>query len=236
MRRLVVAAVAAGAALDRDRLRQRPAGLRDAPASPRSRGSRSRATSSSTSACSTVPTRVCTSRPARSRSTGSRPSVVQNTLRISTKSRGLTIGPDPLGDGQHQPRRAGARRPGRGRQGRRDAQRPVRAGVRAAGQRLGRRGGARDGSTTSCSRSTARPTPTSPTSPPRTPPSGSTGPGDTELRVARSLELVIEGSGDVVYHGRPAVSSRLEGSGDVRQVDRLARLTTATRISPGRRG
>ena len=46
------------------------------------------------------------------------------------------------------------------------------------------------------------------------------GSGDTELRVARSLQLIVEGSGDVVYHGRPAVSSRLDGSGDVQQVDR----------------
>jgi hypothetical protein len=45
------------------------------------------------------------------------------------------------------------------------------------------------------------------------------GSGDTELRVARSLELVVEGSGNVEYHGRPAVSSRLEGSGDVTQLD-----------------
>jgi hypothetical protein len=46
------------------------------------------------------------------------------------------------------------------------------------------------------------------------------GSGDTELRVARSLELVVEGSGNVTYRGRPSVSSRLEGSGDVRQLDR----------------
>jgi len=46
------------------------------------------------------------------------------------------------------------------------------------------------------------------------------GSGDTELRVARSLQLIVEGSGNVTYHGRPAVSSRLEGSGDVRQIDR----------------
>jgi len=44
------------------------------------------------------------------------------------------------------------------------------------------------------------------------------GSGDSELRVARSLELIVEGSGDVTYYGRPAVSSRLEGSGDVRGV------------------
>ena len=45
------------------------------------------------------------------------------------------------------------------------------------------------------------------------------GSGDTRLRVARSLDLVLEGSGDVTYIGRPTVSSRLEGSGDVRQVE-----------------
>ena len=45
------------------------------------------------------------------------------------------------------------------------------------------------------------------------------GSGDAELRVARSLELIVEGSGDVTYHGRPSVSSRLEGSGNVKQVD-----------------
>ena len=44
------------------------------------------------------------------------------------------------------------------------------------------------------------------------------GSGDTELRVARSLQRNVEGSGDVTYYGRPAVSSRLEGSGDVRGV------------------
>ena len=44
------------------------------------------------------------------------------------------------------------------------------------------------------------------------------GSGETELRVARSLQLIVEGSGDVTYYGRPAVSSRLEGSGDVRGV------------------
>jgi hypothetical protein len=46
------------------------------------------------------------------------------------------------------------------------------------------------------------------------------GSGDTELNVHRALELVVEGSGNVIYHGRPAVTSRLEGSGDVTQVPR----------------
>jgi len=45
------------------------------------------------------------------------------------------------------------------------------------------------------------------------------GSGDSDLRVARSLELIVEGSGDVTYRGRPSVSSRLEGSGNVRQLD-----------------
>jgi hypothetical protein len=44
------------------------------------------------------------------------------------------------------------------------------------------------------------------------------GSGDTDLRVHRTLELVVEGSGNVTYRGRPAVTSRLEGSGDVTQV------------------
>jgi Putative auto-transporter adhesin, head GIN domain len=44
------------------------------------------------------------------------------------------------------------------------------------------------------------------------------GSGQTELRVARSLQLVMEGSGDVTYRGRPTVSSRQEGSGDLTQV------------------
>jgi Putative auto-transporter adhesin, head GIN domain len=44
------------------------------------------------------------------------------------------------------------------------------------------------------------------------------GSGKTDLRVAESLELVMEGSGDVTYRGRPTVSSRQEGSGDLMQV------------------
>jgi hypothetical protein len=34
---------------------------------------------------------------------------------------------------------------------------------------------------------------------------------------------VIEGSGDVTYYGRPAVSSRIEGTGDVIQMNQGAR-------------
>ena len=45
------------------------------------------------------------------------------------------------------------------------------------------------------------------------------GSGDSKLRVARSLELIVEGSGDVTYRGRPSVSTRLEGSGNVRGLD-----------------
>jgi hypothetical protein len=44
------------------------------------------------------------------------------------------------------------------------------------------------------------------------------GSGDTQLRVARNLKLVMEGSGNVTYRGRPTVSSRQEGSGDLTQV------------------
>jgi hypothetical protein len=45
------------------------------------------------------------------------------------------------------------------------------------------------------------------------------GSGTTDLRVSDSLELVLEGSGDVIYRGRPRVSSRIDGSGDVTQRD-----------------
>ena len=67
----------------------------------------------------------------------------ENTLRISTKSRGLTIGPDPLGPVSISlgvPALVGPHRRG---EGRRQAQRPVREDVRAAGRRLRRHRGAR---------------------------------------------------------------------------------------------
>ena len=34
-----------------------------------------------------------------------------------------------------------------------------------------------------------------------------------------ALQLVLEGSGNVTYHGSPAVSSRLDGSGNLTQAD-----------------
>lgn len=45
------------------------------------------------------------------------------------------------------------------------------------------------------------------------------GSGQVDLRVSELLDIVSEGSGDIVYRGRPRITSRIEGSGDVRQVD-----------------
>jgi Putative auto-transporter adhesin, head GIN domain len=44
------------------------------------------------------------------------------------------------------------------------------------------------------------------------------GSGRVDLRVSELLDIVSEGSGDIVYRGRPRITSRIEGSGDVRQV------------------
>jgi Putative auto-transporter adhesin, head GIN domain len=44
------------------------------------------------------------------------------------------------------------------------------------------------------------------------------GSGQVDLRVSETLDIVSEGSGDIVYRGRPRITSRIEGSGDVRQV------------------
>jgi hypothetical protein len=44
------------------------------------------------------------------------------------------------------------------------------------------------------------------------------GSGQVDVRVGELLEIVSEGSGDIVYHGRPRITSRIEGSGDVRQI------------------
>jgi len=44
------------------------------------------------------------------------------------------------------------------------------------------------------------------------------GSGQIDLRVSELLEIVSEGSGDILYRGRPRIVSRIEGSGDVRQV------------------
>jgi hypothetical protein len=44
------------------------------------------------------------------------------------------------------------------------------------------------------------------------------GSGRVDLRVSAVLDIVSEGSGDILYRGRPRITSRIEGSGDVRQV------------------
>jgi Putative auto-transporter adhesin, head GIN domain len=44
------------------------------------------------------------------------------------------------------------------------------------------------------------------------------GSGQVDLRVSEVLDIVSEGSGDILYRGRPRITSRIEGSGDVRQV------------------
>lgn len=148
-----------------------------------------------------------------------RTEVEGGTLRISTKSRGLTIGPDPLGDvsvslgvsalnGMEVDGSADVMLSGLSAKtfelridGSGDIQ--ARGRVDALEMEV-------DGSANSNLRDLAT----------QNANVRIDGSGDTELTVARSLELVLEGSGDVVYHGRPTVSSRLEGSGDVRQEDR----------------
>jgi len=148
-----------------------------------------------------------------------RTEVEGGTLRISTKSRGLTIGPDPLGDvsvslgvsalnGMEVDGSADVTLSGLSAKtfelridGSGDIQ--ARGRVDALEMEV-------DGSANSNLRDLAT----------QNANVRIDGSGDTELTVARSLELVLEGSGDVVYHGRPTVSSRLEGSGDVRQEDR----------------
>jgi hypothetical protein len=141
------------------------------------------------------------------------------TLKISTKSRGLTIGPDPLGDVSVSlgvPALAGLEVEGsadvlltglsaRAFELRVDGSGNVQARGRVDDLEL-----EVDGSANTNLGELAT----------QTAVVRIDGSGDTELRVSNSLELVMEGSGDVVYHGRPVVSSRLEGSGDVRQVDR----------------
>ena len=145
--------------------------------------------------------------------------VVADTLRISTKSRGLTIGPDPLGDVSVSlgvPALVGLRVDG--------SADVMLSGLSAKAFELRVNGSGKveargrvdelelevDGSADTNLRDLA-------TQDANVRIDGS---GDTELRVARTLELVLEGSGDVIYRGRPTVSSRLEGSGDLRQMDR----------------
>ena len=144
---------------------------------------------------------------------------VQNAvLRLSTKSRGLTIGPDPLGDVRitlGAPALSGLRVDG--------SADVTLAGLSAKSFELRVNGsgdvvshgrvdnlsveidGSADTDLSGLAAQTAE--------------VRVDGSGDTELRVARKLDLELEGSGNVTYHGRPAVSSRLDGSGDVRQLD-----------------
>jgi Putative auto-transporter adhesin, head GIN domain len=148
-----------------------------------------------------------------------RTEVEGGTLRISTKSRGLTIGPDPLGDVSVSlgvPALDGLEVDGsadvllsglsaRAFELRIDGSGDVRARGRVDALEM-----EVDGSANSNLRDLST----------QTANVRIDGSGDTVLRVARTLELVLEGSGDVVYHGTPAVSSRLEGSGDLRQAGR----------------
>lgn len=148
-----------------------------------------------------------------------RTELVGDTLRVSTKSRGLTIGPDPLGAVSISlgvPALVGLRVDGSadvmlsGLSAKAFELRVSGSGdVRARG-RVDDLEMEVDGSAnTNLSRLATQNANVR-----------IDGAGDSELRVARSLELILEGSGNVTYHGRPAVSSRLEGSGDVQQVDR----------------
>jgi hypothetical protein len=148
-----------------------------------------------------------------------RTEVVGDVLRVSTKSRGLTIGPDPLGAVSISlgvPALTGLRVDGSadvllsGLSAKAFELRVSGSGdIRARG-RVDDLEMEVDGSANSDLADLAT----------QNASVRIDGSGDTELRVARSLQLIVEGSGNVTYHGRPAVSSRLEGSGDVRQVDR----------------
>jgi len=143
--------------------------------------------------------------------------VVGDVLRVSTKSRGLTIGPDPLGDvsislgvpallALRVDDQADVNLSGLSAKSfelRVDGSGDVRARGRVDDLEMEVDGSAdTDLGDLATQNASVR----------------MDGSGDAELRVARSLELIVEGSGDVIYHGRPSVSSRLEGSGNVRQV------------------
>ena len=158
--------------------------------------------------------------------------VVGDVLRVSTKSRGLTIGPDPLGDvaislgvpallalrvdDQADVTLSGLsaksfelRVDGSGLVRARGPRRRPRDG----GRRLRRHGPGRPGhAERERAHATARATPSC-------------------ASPARS-ELIVEGSGDVTYRGRPSVSSRLGGLG---QRAPGPPLTTATRRWAGSR-
>jgi hypothetical protein len=148
-----------------------------------------------------------------------RTQVIADTLRISTRSRGLTIGPDPLGDVSVSlgvPALRGLRVDGpadvmlSGLSAKAFELRVNGSGEVQARGRVDSLEAEIDGSADSDLGGLA-------TQQANVRIDGS---GDTELRVARRLALIVEGSGNVLYHGRPVVSSRLEGSGDVRQVDK----------------
>ena len=144
--------------------------------------------------------------------------VVGDVLRVSTKSRGLTIGPDPLGDVQISlgvPALLALRVDGQADvtlsglsaksfELRVNGSGDVRARGRVDDLEMEVDGSAetdlRDLSTQDASVRID-------------------GSGDSQLRVSRSLELIVEGSGNVTYRGRPSVSTRLEGSGNVRGLD-----------------
>ena len=144
--------------------------------------------------------------------------VVGDVLRVSTKSRGLTIGPDPIGDVSVSlgvPALLGLRVDG--------SADVMLSGLSAKSFELRVDGSGKvqargrvddlemevDGSADSDLRDLAT----------QNANVRLDGSGDADLRVARSLELIVEGSGDVTYRGRPSVSSRLEGSGNVRAID-----------------
>jgi Putative auto-transporter adhesin, head GIN domain len=144
--------------------------------------------------------------------------VVDGTLRVSTKSRGLTIGPDPLGDVSISlgvPALDGLEVDGSadvmlsGLSAKAFVLRVNGSGEVQARGRVDDLELEVDGSADTVLRDLSTQNATVRLD----------GSGDTDLRVARSLELVLEGSGNVVYRGRPAISSRLEGSGDVRQLN-----------------
>ena len=141
-----------------------------------------------------------------------------DTLKVTTKSRGLTIGPDPLGDVSVSlgvPALLGLRVNGpadvtlSGLSAKSFELRVDGSGEVQARGRVDDLEMEVDGSADSDLRDLAT----------QNANVRLDGSGDADLRVARSLELIVEGSGDVTYRGRPSVSSRLEGSGNVRAID-----------------
>jgi hypothetical protein len=144
--------------------------------------------------------------------------VVGDVLRVSTKSRGLTIGPDPLGDVQislgvpallalRVDDQADVDLSGLSAKSfelRVDGSGDIKARGRVDDLEMEVDGSAEtDLEDLATQNASVR----------------IDGSGDSKLRVARSLELIVEGSGDVTYRGRPSVSTRLEGSGNVRGLD-----------------